>query len=62
MEYFNEYEQLTEEELEEVKSGLRQQMKLFVLGLEVLWEELQKSNLPENIKISLMSNYKSKGE
>ena len=53
---------LDEEEMQEVENELRFQIKLMVKGLEIFWEELQKSNLPENIKLKLLENYKAKVE
>jgi hypothetical protein len=36
-------------------------MKLAVKGLEIFWEELQKSNLPDEVKLKLLESYKAKG-
>ena len=53
---------LENEELEEIKNELREQIKLTIMAMEIFWEELQKSNLPEELKLKLLENYKSKGE
>jgi hypothetical protein len=63
MDIFDEFEELDNEEIEQIKQGLRQQFRILILGLEVFWEELQKSNLPEELKLKLLENYKgNKGE
>lgn len=43
-----------EDEIEE----LRTQMRLSIIALEILWEELEKSKLPESLKMSILQNYK----
>lgn len=43
-----------EDEIEE----LRTQMRLSVIALEILYEELEKSNLPANLKLAILENYK----
>ena len=56
------FEELDKEEIKQVKKELRQQFRILVLGLEIFWEELEKSNLPEKVKTKLLENYKTKGE
>lgn len=51
---------LDEEEMQEVENELRVQMKLMVKGLEIFWEELQKSTLPDEMKLKLLEGYKGK--
>jgi hypothetical protein len=57
----NYLDELDEEEMQEVENELRLQMKLMVKGLEIFWEELQKSTLPDEVKLKLLEGYKAKG-
>lgn len=57
----NYLDELYEEEMQEVENELRLQMKLMVKGLEILWEELQKSTLPDEVKLKLLEGHKAKG-
>ncbi len=54
--------ELTQEEIQEMENEIRVQMKLLVRGIEILWEELQKSNLPESIKMKILESHQNKGE
>ncbi len=56
------FDELNNEELEEMKNEIRQQVKFSIMTMEIFWEELQKSKLPEELKLKLLENYKSKGE
>ena len=56
------FDEINNNELEEIKDELRQQIKLTIMAMEIFWEELKKSNLPEELKIKLLENYKTKGE
>ena len=56
------FDELDNEELEEMKKEIRQQVKLSIMTMEIFWEELQKSKLPEELKLKLFENYKQKGE
>ena len=56
------FDKLDNEDLEEIKNELREQVKLTIMAMEVFWEELQKSKLPEELKLKLLENYKTKGE
>jgi hypothetical protein len=57
----NYLDELDEEEMQEVENKLRLPLKLMVKGLEILWEELQKSTLPDEVKLKLLEGYKGKG-
>ena len=59
MNYLNE---LDEREMQEVENELRLHLKLMVKGLEILWEELQKSTLPDEVKLKILECYKGKGD
>lgn len=50
------------QEVEEMKKEIRQQVKFSIMTIEIFWEELQNSKLPEELKLKLLENYKSKGE
>jgi hypothetical protein len=56
------FNELSNKELEEIKNEIRQQVKFSIMTLELFWEELQNSTLPEELKLKLLENYKSKGE
>lgn len=56
------FDELDNEELEEMKNEIRQQVKFSIMTMEIFWEELQNSKLPEELKLKLLENYKSKGE
>lgn len=49
------YDDIFEEEFEE---EIRQQIKATIKTFEIFYEELQKSNLPDNIKKELLLNAK----
>lgn len=56
------FDELDNEELEEIKNEMRQQVKVSIMAMEIFWEELQKSKLPEELKLKILENYKQKGE
>lgn len=51
-----------EEEVKEVEYQIRLNVKMVIRTTEIFWEELQKSNLPENVKMQLLLNSNKKGE
>lgn len=51
----NNYENVFEKEFEE---EIRQEIKATIKTFEIFYEELQKSNLPDNIKKELLLNAK----
>lgn len=53
-------DELDEEELAELEKGIRSTCKLTVRTLEIFYEELQNSNLPEEIKTALVISKASK--
>lgn len=57
----NYLDELNEEEMQEAENELRLHLKLMVKGLEILWEELQKSTLPDEVKLKFLEDYKGKG-
>lgn len=50
------------DEMEEMREEIREQVKILVMTMEVLWEELQKSNLPEEVKIAMVTAQGKKGK
>ena len=57
----NYLDELDEEEMQEIENELRLQIKLLVKGCEIFWEELQKTSLPESLKMKLVESYKAQG-
>lgn len=53
-----EFEEEYEDEIEELEA----QLKLAVKALEILYEELEKSNLPEDVKKAILLAYKANQE
>ncbi len=51
---------MDKEELKEYEEEIKMQIKLTVKALEIFWDELQKSNLPDEIKKQILLNYGSK--
>lgn len=49
-----------EEQLKDYEEEIKLQAKLTVKMIEVLWEELQKSKLPDEFKKSILLNYGNK--
>lgn len=56
------YEENDEEFEEEIIEQIKQTVKLTIKTLEIYWEELQKSKLPEDIKVALLKNFKVEGD
>lgn len=53
-------DELDEEEIAELEKGIRSTCKLTVRTLEIFYEELKNSNLPEEIKTALVISKASK--
>lgn len=51
---------LDEEDVEEIEDNIRTQVKVAIRTAEIFWEELQKSSLPENVKMQLLLNENKK--
>lgn len=51
---------MDEDDEKEIEEQIRLQVKTTIKTLEIFWEELQKSSLPEEIKIKMITNYNSK--
>lgn len=49
------------DEMEEIREEIREQAKILVMTMEVLWEEWQKSNIPEEVKIAMITAQLKKG-
>ncbi len=48
------------EEMEELREEIREQVKIMIITMEVFWEELQKSSLPEEVKLAMLTAYGKK--
>jgi hypothetical protein len=59
--FIKEIENEEKDEMEEMREEIREQVKILVMTMEVLWEELQKSNLPEEVKVAILSAQGKKG-
>ena len=57
----NYLDELDEEELKEVENELRLQIKMMVKACVIFWEELEKTDLPESLKMKLVEGYKHSG-
>ena len=53
-------DELDEEEIAELEKGIRSTCKLTIRTLEIFYEELKNSNLPEEIKTALVISKASK--
>lgn len=49
---------LDEEEIQETEQQIKLSVKVMVRTLELLWEELQKANLPDKLKKQILLQYK----
>lgn len=49
---------LDEDDIEDLKKDIDTKMITAVYAIEKMWELLKESNLPENIKIALLTNTK----
>lgn len=49
---------LDEEEIQEMEQQIKLSVKVMVRTLELLWEELQKANLPDELKKQILLQYK----
>ena len=50
------FDELDNEELEEMKNEIRQQVKFSIMTMEIFWEELRNSKLHEELKLKLLEN------
>ena len=48
------------DEEKEMENEIRDTVKIWIKTLEILYEELQKSNLPDEIKKQILLNYGNK--
>lgn len=49
---------LDEEEMQEMEQQIKLSVKMMVKTLELLWEELKSSNLPDDLKKQILLQYK----
>ena len=45
---------LNAEDMAEIEKEVRENYKLTIRALEIFYEELEKSNLPDNVKMAIM--------
>lgn len=50
------FDYLDTEDMTELEEGIRSAAKITVLTLEIFYEELQKSNLPDEVKLALLAS------
>lgn len=51
-----EFENEEKYEMEEMRAEIREQVKILVMTMEIFWEELQKSNLPQEVKMAMITS------
>lgn len=51
---FNDLMGLDEEDMTELEEGIRTTCKMTIRTLEIFYEELQKSNLPDSVKTAIL--------
>lgn len=49
------------DEMEELREEIREQVKLAIMVMEIYWEELEKSNLPDELKRVIVEGVKKNG-
>lgn len=50
--------ELDEEEIKEMEDQIKLSVKIMVKTLELLWEELQNANIPDELKKQILLQYK----
>ena len=53
---FEDLMDLDEEDMADLEAGIRAQAKIAVRTLEIFYEELKASNLPEEVKVTLLAS------
>jgi hypothetical protein len=53
---FDDLMDLDEEDMAELEEGIRATCKMTIRTLEIFYEELQKSNLPDSVKTAILVN------
>ena len=53
---FDDFMDLDEDDMAELEEGIRATAKITVRTLEIFYEELQASNLPDNVKMALLAS------
>lgn len=51
---FDDLMDLDEEDIAELEKGIREACKMTIRTLEIFYEELQKSNLPDSVKTAIL--------
>ena len=51
---FNDLMDLDEEDMVELEKGIRETCKVTIRTLEIFYEELEKSNLPDSVKTAIL--------
>lgn len=51
---FNDLMDLDEEDVAELEEGIRATCKMTIRTLEIFYEELEKSNLPDSVKTAIL--------
>jgi hypothetical protein len=53
---FDDLMDLDEEDMAELEEGIRATCKMTIRTLEIFYEELEKSNLPDEVKLALITS------